>query len=488
MDLLSVNMSIDRNCNRELFSTNPVQNVQLLHRTFVDDSLDDDLFETSALDTAMIQEPGARYARSLSFSSSGGQSETQTVENETVGTSPDNPPSMNADKVPDVNTTQEDDEHEPGPSGVNLLCDKVGNNRSMQDDLLPESPIPGPSNITASIPVIIADDPDINASDKGTTPRNTASKDALESVVNAPRKKQKHGIQTKRKNKQPKEVTKTDTAAKQSFNSGFLTLKAHISQLQIKNGKPPNFAIFMEDNLHDPEAKPAKETAGRIIAFAAGDMRKEFFENGLKYDPIKYAFMENGYNFKEDKNAIIEWGRIKRKRSRKVTSSESDSESDSESEKPRKKKKKVIRKRKRKEVDEEEMEETEIVNLATEEPGDENQENHNPSKPPSDKEESSDGGIHQYGRGFKVVDQQKKNQAENQKKENKKKKEMVANDAMEDSSDQEKELSKKAPIGPAKRKSKEQTKPKGKKKVGKPRTQTVTTPVLGRKLNRNKFV
>ena len=59
---------------------------------------------------------------------------------------------------------------------------------------------------------------------------------------------------------------------------------------------------------------------------------------------------------------------------------------------------------------------------------------------------------------------------------------------MGDSSDQEKELSKKAPIAPAKRKSKELTKPKGKKKVGKPRTQTVTTPVLGRKLNHNKFV
>ena len=84
-------MSIDRNCNRELFSTNPVQNVQLLHRTFFEDSLDDDLFETSALDTAMIQEPGARYARSLSFSSSGGQSETQTVENETVRTSTETP-------------------------------------------------------------------------------------------------------------------------------------------------------------------------------------------------------------------------------------------------------------------------------------------------------------------------------------------------------------------------------------------------------------
>ena len=65
---------------------------------------------------------------------------------------------------------------------------------------------------------------------------------------------------------------------------------------------------------------------------------------------------------------------------------------------------------------------------------------------------------------------------------------MVANDAMEDSSDQEKELSKKATITPAKRKSQEQTKPKGKKKVGKARTQTVTTRVLGRKLNYNKFI
>ena len=163
----------------------------------------------------------------------------------------------------------------------------------------------------------------------------------------------------------------------------------------------------MEANLHDPEVRPVKETAGRIIAFAAGDMRKEFFENGLKYDPIKYAFMENSYNFKEDKNAILEWGRIKRKRSRKVASSESDSESDSESEKPRKKMKVF---RKRKEVDEEEMEET-VVNLATEEPGDENEENRNPSKPQSEMEESSDGGIHQYGRGFKVVDQKKKTQA-----------------------------------------------------------------------------
>ena len=45
---------------------------------------------------------------------------------------------------------------------------------------------------------------------------------------------------------------------------------------------------------------------------------------------------------------------------------------------------------------------------------------------------SDDGGIHQYGRGFKVVDTQKKKKAEAKKKEDKKKKEQVANDLMED--------------------------------------------------------
>jgi hypothetical protein len=59
---------------------------------------------------------------------------------------------------------------------------------------------------------------------------------------------------------------------------------------------------------------------------------------------------------------------------------------------------------------------------------------------------------------------------------------------LEDNSDHEKEMSKKAPIAPAKRKSKGQTKLKGKKKVGKARPQNVTTPVLGRKLNHTKFV
>ena len=44
---------------------------------------------------------------------------------------------------------------------------------------------------------------------------------------------------------------------------------------------------------------------------------------------------------------------------------------------------------------------------------------------------------------------------------------MGANDALEDNSDHEKKQSKKAPIAPPKRKSKEQTKPKGKNKVGK---------------------
>ena len=83
-------------------------------------------------------------------------------------------------------------------------------------------------------------------------------------------------------------VEKSDRAIKQSFNNGLLTIKFQISQLQMKNGKTPNFALFVEDNVHDPESKPAKETAGRVIAFAEGDLREDFLNGGIKFDPFSF--------------------------------------------------------------------------------------------------------------------------------------------------------------------------------------------------------
>ena len=108
---------------------------------------------------------------------------------------------------------------------------------------------------------------------------------------------------------------------------------------------------------------------------------------------------------------------------------------------------------------------------------------------------SDDGGIHQYGRGFKVVDTQKKKKAEAKKKEDKKKKEQVANDLMEDEDiERGKKKSnkaihaavKKSTAAAAKKSAAAAKKSAATKKATKSKTaraQIVSTPVLGRTLN-----
>ena len=76
----------------------------------------------------------------------------------------------------------------------------------------------------------------------------------------------------------------------------------------------PNFALFLQDNVHNPRAKPASPLAGKTLAYLAGSLKDEFFTNGLHYDPKKVYLLANAENMDEDE--ALAWrmtGRINRK-------------------------------------------------------------------------------------------------------------------------------------------------------------------------------
>lgn len=98
------------------------------------------------------------------------------------------------------------------------------------------------------------------------------------------RKDKKKGKTTKeareevlKRSKKDDNIDKSDRAAKKSFIDNVNTVKFKISGIQAKNGKLPDFAVFIKDSVHDPDVRNAAKTAGKYICLIKGNIADDFF-------------------------------------------------------------------------------------------------------------------------------------------------------------------------------------------------------------------
>lgn len=118
------------------------------------------------------------------------------------------------------------------------------------------------------------------------------------------KKRQSKPIKEVRKNivkKAKGQVAKSDENAKKGFKSNFITIKLKLSTVHLKAGTTPDFALFVKDNVHSPDAIPPSQHAGKYLAFINGNLTKDFFSRGISYDPDQFYICQNEVDLKEDR-------------------------------------------------------------------------------------------------------------------------------------------------------------------------------------------
>ena len=105
-----------------------------------------------------------------------------------------------------------------------------------------------------------------------------------------------------KKKRESDPLEKSDAAAKKGFKDNLLTVKFKLSSIQAKAGKSPDFALFIKDDLHHPDAKNAAGHAGRYIAYMKGDLCDDFFsKKGIKFHPDNFFICKNEFDLREDR-------------------------------------------------------------------------------------------------------------------------------------------------------------------------------------------
>ena len=119
------------------------------------------------------------------------------------------------------------------------------------------------------------------------------------------KKKRKTAIESRNEAKKKRDSEpskKSEAAAKKGFKDNVLTVKFKLSSIQMKAGKTPNFAIFIKDYLHHPEARNAAGHAGKYITYMKGDICDDFFsKKGIKFHPDHFFICKNDTDLIEDK-------------------------------------------------------------------------------------------------------------------------------------------------------------------------------------------
>ena len=97
-------------------------------------------------------------------------------------------------------------------------------------------------------------------------------------------------------------VGKSDRASKKGFKDQFLTVKFNVSQMQPLAGASQDFLVFVKDNVHSPDARPAALHAGKYVTFGKGEIFDQFLSHqGLKSNPHDFFFCANEVDFIEDR-------------------------------------------------------------------------------------------------------------------------------------------------------------------------------------------
>ena len=132
---------------------------------------------------------------------------------------------------------------------------------------------------------------------------------------------------------------KDDATIKKNFKSDFITIKFKISQTHLRAQTVPDFALFVLDNVHSPDAVPPSQHAGKYMTYINGSMADKFFAEGITYDPNKFFICKDEVGWKEDRDLpFVKTREIARKATKKksipeprIEVEDSDSEPDSES-------------------------------------------------------------------------------------------------------------------------------------------------------------
>ena len=102
--------------------------------------------------------------------------------------------------------------------------------------------------------------------------------------------------------KTEKKPPKSDRAAKKGFKDNFLTIKFKLSDIQARAGTIPDFALFLKDNVHSPDAKPSAPHAGKYLAYIQGEITDKFFsKTGISFNDDDFFLCKNEVDLAEDR-------------------------------------------------------------------------------------------------------------------------------------------------------------------------------------------
>ena len=108
-------------------------------------------------------------------------------------------------------------------------------------------------------------------------------------------------IRVERVEKIKKNPKKNFLAAKKGFKANVITVKFKLSEIQVKAGQVPDFALFVKNDVHDHKAPNAANHAGKYISYVKGDIADIFYNQGISYNPKKFYMCENELDLDEDK-------------------------------------------------------------------------------------------------------------------------------------------------------------------------------------------
>ena len=80
------------------------------------------------------------------------------------------------------------------------------------------------------------------------------------------------------------------------------SVKFNVLQVQPLAGANQVFLVFVKDNVHSPDARPAALHAGKYVNFGKGEIFDQFLSHqGLKSNPHDFFFCANEVDFIEDR-------------------------------------------------------------------------------------------------------------------------------------------------------------------------------------------
>jgi hypothetical protein len=82
-----------------------------------------------------------------------------------------------------------------------------------------------------------------------------------------------------------------------AFKELVNTIKKKVDELGPKLGVKTEFAVMIEDTVHDPKAKPPSKMAGKVITFSSGSLTERFHREGIKYNMEEFYELGNKENF-----------------------------------------------------------------------------------------------------------------------------------------------------------------------------------------------